>query len=103
MPHRAERGYAVRPGGGPLIAFVPHPEVAGWWFRTDVCVLIIACPYCKSPAGEPCRGREGFSALTHSDRRAAGKEHRGRVEEALGIVFDLQLRLVRRKRRELAE
>jgi len=96
MAHRSERGYLVRPGGGPLVAFVPHPEIASWWFRTHPCTMIVVCPFCKSPAGEPCRGRDGFTADTHTDRRSAARDKLGNVEASVGIVLDLQLRLARR-------
>lgn len=99
MPTRSERGYLVRPTGGALIAFVPHPDVAGWWFRTRPAVIVAACPDCKSPAGTPCRGEEGYLSDTHVTRRATAEDKIKRFEASVAIVLDVQLKLRRRASR----
>lgn len=97
MP-RAERGYLIRSNGA-LIAFVPHPEIAGMWFRTDASVITTECakPGCGARPGEPCKSTRGWSSQTHYHRRNDGKEAHRKLQGAFSIVFDLQLRLARRK------
>lgn len=47
----------------------------GIYMRTHPCVLHVACPYCKAPAGMPCKGADLRSnaptSQTHHKRREA--------------------------------
>lgn len=53
--------------------FVPDPSLRGRYILTDRAVAIVACPQCKSIPGEPCKGRNGYWAGTHADRRTKVK------------------------------
>lgn len=60
--------------------FVRIPDERGRWVLTDKCVVTVACPACKSIAGEPCknaymsdRGMTKYWAGTHCDRHTAAK------------------------------
>jgi hypothetical protein len=66
---RSERVYVVR-SGAEKWAFVPHPEVSGWWFRCHPSVVVSPCSHCKSQRGQPCRDLEdGYKSSTHWVRR----------------------------------
>lgn len=96
MARRSERGYIVRAGGA-LIAFVPHPEIPTWWFRLHPCVLMVSCSVCKSKISEPCRSRTNWLSDTHWQRRSESVDKVQKTEKALGLVFDIQLRLAMRR------
>lgn len=62
------------------VVFVPHPVAYGYWFRTDIAVIKVACPECHSDIGVPCfarrSGRTGvrdYTAATHYHRRMDAK------------------------------
>lgn len=57
-----------RPG---KFIFVAIPDQVGRYVRTDKSVAVVACPYCKSAVGEPCKGRQGYGGGTHHHRRKA--------------------------------
>jgi hypothetical protein len=87
---RSQRTYAVR-AGSERWAFVPHPEISGWWFRCHISVLVAACPHCKSPQGHPCRDDDvGYKTATHYYRRDAAAKAVADVEFALGVVANIE-------------
>lgn len=89
MPgRRSQRTYTVRVGAE-FWAFIPHPEVSGWWFRAHPCVLVVACPSCKAPLGHPCKGSDGYVIFTHYHRRQAAREGVAKLDYALGVVIEL--------------
>jgi hypothetical protein len=57
--------------------FVKHPLIRGFWIKTHVCVVLVACQHCKAAVGEPCRSSSRaprtHSGDTHWVRRAEGK------------------------------
>jgi hypothetical protein len=85
-----------------MVAFLPHPELTGMWVRCHPSALIVRCPACRSQPGEPCRGTEGYwtSGDGHVDRREAYQHATTRLTAAAGMIFDLQLRLARKPRRD---
>jgi hypothetical protein len=86
---RSQRTYAFR-AGSERWAFIPHPEVAGWWFRAHPSVLVIACPYCKAPIGHPCKSStEGYVIFTHYNRRQAARDGVAKLDYTLGVVVEI--------------
>lgn len=46
--------------------------IAGLWIKTHVCVVLVACPYCKAAKGAPCTRASGHPGTgTHVLRRKA--------------------------------
>jgi hypothetical protein len=86
----ATRGYVVKPLGQSTVAFVPHPENSGHWFRTDVSVMLSACDYCGSKVGWPCRNANGYVGVTHYDRRRGSRRKKVKLDGALAVVFDIE-------------
>jgi hypothetical protein len=85
---RSHRTYAVR-AGAERWAFIPHPEVAGWWFRAHPAVLVAVCPHCKAPIGHPCKGVDGYVIFAHYQRRQAARDGVMKLDYALGLVIEL--------------
>ncbi len=87
---RSQRTYAFR-SGSERWAFVPHPEVAGWWFRLHPAVLVAACPFphCGAVPGAPCKNKNGYVNFLHWDRRMAAKEGVAKLDFAVGVVVEL--------------
>lgn len=88
---RSERTYAVH-AGSERWAFVPHPEIAGWWFRCHPSVLIVRCefPGCGAERGQPCKDEDGYHMWTHYVRRQAAKRGVTNLEFAHGIVMNIE-------------
>ena len=60
----------------PRKVFVKVPNQRGRWMLTDRCVVEVACKFCGSAIGEPCRskchgGRHDYTVDTHYHRRQA--------------------------------
>lgn len=92
MPgRRSQRTYAVH-AGSERWAFIPHPEISGWWFRSHVSVLIAACPVsgCGAEKGQPCKHNGNYVTWTHYPRREAAKRGAGELEFAHGIVMNIE-------------
>lgn len=88
---RSERTYAIR-AGSEKWAFVPHPEVASWWFRCDLSVLVVRCPYtgCGAEKGQPCKNEDSYHAWTHHVRRTEAKRSVSKLDLAHGIVMNIE-------------
>jgi hypothetical protein len=66
----------ARPVVVPPFVFLPHPKVKGQWIRTDICVVLRACPHCKAPKDELCKnvpGEEHGTACPHISRKRMGR------------------------------
>ncbi len=52
MPRKSNKVYVIG-----RVAFVPHPMFPGFWIKTDLSVVKVACSYpeCGSAVGVPCR------------------------------------------------
>src|SRR5262245_16129111 len=96
MGRRSNRTYAIR-AGSERWAFVPHPLASGLWFRTHLCTLVAVCPEvdCGSEPGWPCKHKGEYVSWTHYKRRAAARAGSRKIDDALGVVFEIE----RRKRR----
>lgn len=88
---RSERVYAVH-AAGEHWAFVPHPEIAGWWFRCHLSVLVVGCSYpgCGAKRGQPCKSADGYKTETHVDRRDAAQKGVANLRFAHGIVMNIE-------------
>ncbi|MES2415113.1 MAG: hypothetical protein V4614_15005 [Pseudomonadota bacterium] len=62
--------------------FVAVPNESNRWLRTDKSVAAVACPFCHSIAGEPCK-----RSVAYSDRPTvyAGSTHYLRRSAALRL------------------
>lgn len=81
VPSIALVAWAERTGD---FIFVKVPNERGRYLRTDSCVAHVACPWCKSIPGEPCKSnsRKYYGSGTHSDRRRAFQDkYRNRGDE----------------------
>lgn len=91
---RSERTYAVYAvhAGSERWAFVPHPEIAGWWFRCHPSVLVARCDYpgCGAERGQPCKNSNGYRSQTHATRRSDARQGVGRLQYAHGIVMNIE-------------
>lgn len=84
---RSSRVYAFR-AGSEKWAFVPHPLVADWWFRTDLSVLVVRCAEegCGAEPGVPCRSNGVYRGGTHWKRRRDARDRVQNLDYAMGIV-----------------
>lgn len=57
--------------------FVAVPDESGRYLRTSKAVALVGCPWCKSIAGEPCKGRNGYTGMTHAVRENLRKQKHG--------------------------
>lgn len=72
--------------------FVAVPNERGRYLRTDLSTVYVGCPYpgCLSIPGEPCKSHNGYTAGTHSVRRAAYQAaRRANREPGLGALRDV--------------
>lgn len=54
--------------------FVAIPDERNRYLRTDRSVALVACPFCKVPAGVPCLGAwNKYQGQTHHFRRSAAR------------------------------
>lgn len=54
--------------------FVKVPDEYGRYVRTAYSVALVDCPYCKSPAGVPCKGQyDRYTGSSHAYRHVAAK------------------------------
>lgn len=51
------------------VGFVPHPDLAGLWFRVHPCVVLCDCRRCGAKKGVPCRSSGKYVVSTHALRR----------------------------------
>lgn len=84
---RSERVYAVR-NGAEKWAFVPHPEIGGWWFRCHPSVLVSPCKAegCGALRGQPCKSADGYGSWTHHQRRTDAAKGVAALDYATCIV-----------------
>lgn len=66
--------------------FVAVPDECGRYLRTTKSVSLVECPYCKSIAGEPCKGRHGYTGMTHVVRENLRKQRFGKWPDADDVV-----------------
>lgn len=66
----------------PGFIFVAVPDERGRYLRTDACVALVPCPFCKAVKGEPCKSKQGYGGGTHHHRRTAG----GRGAKAHDVI-----------------
>jgi len=48
---------------------------------TSACILVVACPVCRSKLGEPCKSKTGYVGDTHYKRRELATARRRREAE----------------------
>lgn len=64
-------GKAMRVYRGPMVAFIPHPNIHGAWVRVHPCVTEVACPHCGAGVGELCHSTiAGRRTVTNHYKRA---------------------------------
>ena len=88
---RSDRSYAVRAGSEEW-AFIPHPLVAGLWFRSHVSVLLTACSVsgCGAEKGQPCKHEGNYVVWTHYQRRQVAKRSTEKLHFAHGILLHIE-------------
>lgn len=60
----------------PHWAFVAVPDERARYVRTERCVTEVWCPTCKAARGEPCKGKQGYTAGCHYKRRDLARQQR---------------------------
>lgn len=66
--------------------FVAVPDESGRYLRTSKAVALVECEHCKSIAGEPCKGRNGYTGMTHMTRERLHKQKYGKQTEGDDVI-----------------